>query len=56
MAEPNQPLTLSEFKKKLSVKYKGENNPFHGKIHTEETKKKLKEVLTVTKKALVTGI
>lgn len=36
-----------EYKKELSEKTKGENNPFYGKTHSEETKQKLRENIGV---------
>ena len=36
---------LLEKKREYSKKFKGENNPFFGKRHTEETKKKLSEIM-----------
>lgn len=33
-----------EWKNKKSVMYKGENNPFYGKHHTKELRKKLSEI------------
>ena len=34
---------VEETKQKISIANKGENNPFYGKQHTEETKKKMSE-------------
>lgn len=39
-----------EKKREYSEKFKGENNPFFGKHHTEETKKKLSEMLKNSEK------
>lgn len=40
----NNPITLKRSSESMNGKYKGENNPFYGKHHTEETKKKLSEI------------
>ena len=32
-----------DYRKKMSEKYRGENNPFFGKHHTEESKQKIRE-------------
>lgn len=37
-------IEMKEIKRKISETHKGENNPFYGKCHTEETKQKLSEV------------
>ncbi len=37
-------LSISSMASKLSIKYKGEGNPFYGKSHTKETRQKMSEL------------
>lgn len=46
----NRSIKDKEILKKIADAYRGENNPFYGKKHTEETKKILSEATTRNRK------